>query len=62
MGLSFYNEESMIDSIAAESLHFASNSKDSKQPDSTSITGDDDDQGSNDTSIQLSDDIEMVDR
>jgi len=53
----------MIDSIAAESLQFASN-KDSKQPDSTSITGDDNDQGSNDntSSIRQSDDIEMVDR
>jgi hypothetical protein len=60
MGLSFYDEESMIESFV-ESLHFASN-----QPNLTKLTGDDGIhwQGrGNDDSIQLNDDdIEMVDR
>jgi hypothetical protein len=57
MGLSFYDKESLIESIA-ESLHF-----ESKQANST--TGDDGIQGRNDSGIQPSDesdDIEMVDR
>ena len=59
MGLSFYDEKSMKESIV-ESLHFAFN-----QP--NMVTGDDSIQEHNDTSIQPShqsqaDDIEMVDR
>jgi hypothetical protein len=52
----------MIESIV-ESLHFAS--KYSKQPNSSTLTGDIGIQGRNDDRIQLdneSDDIEMVDR
>ena len=57
MGLSFYDEESMIESIV-ESLHFAS-----KQP--NTATGDNGIRRHNDPGNQLSDGsvgIEMVDR
>jgi hypothetical protein len=51
MGLSFYDEKSLIESIA-ESLHFECNQ-------ANSITGDDGIQGRNDSG---SDEIEMVER
>ena len=56
MGLSFYDDGSMIESIV-ESLDFAS-----KLPNLTTVTGDDGIQRLNDDGIQESDDIELVDR
>ena len=59
MGLSFYDEGSLIESIA-ESLHFAS-----KQPNSTTVMGDGGIPGRNDSGTPKSDesdDIEMVNR
>jgi hypothetical protein len=53
MGLSFYEEKSLIESIV-ESLHFECN-----QANSTLVTGDDGIQGRNDSE---SDEIEMVNR
>ena len=58
MGLSFYDDGSMIESIV-ESLDFAS---ESKLPNLTTVTGDDGIQGLNDDGIQESGDIELVDR